>query len=204
MGLYKTLVKYVNRNTFLSNALLLPALYCAITGIINIYNWNLEPSRSLTIYLSLWYIIAILIFFVIFFSVLYHSTMYDMGFPILRKIAKLDYILTAPLFAAVMVFLFFVYIKFLSIRSNIQCDMSNLNVEIFGVASVYLIFGFFFYIFKKFYQKGWKRGNIEKKIVYLMTHTFFHYIGYTGITLLLMVYLLDNRNIYETFFLKKC
>ena len=77
MGIYKDVVNIVNRNVFLTNLLLLPAIYYCIMGIIHIHNWEIEPSTSLYVYLSIWYFMALLLIFVSLFSIIYHGTMFS-------------------------------------------------------------------------------------------------------------------------------
>ena len=204
MGVYRDIVTYVNRNVFLSNFLLLPAMYYCLMGIRHIKKWDIEPSQSLTIYLWIWYFMLFLIIIVFCFSMLYHGTMYDRGSHILQIIAKIDYLVTAPLMSLVLVVLWVTYIVFVRKRLKMNCPINDISVEVFGAASLYLVFTFFYYLIKKYRHKGYRHRDVLKKVIYLVGHTFFHYIGHTGITLLALVYLLDNRNIYETFFLKKC
>ena len=135
---------------------------------------------------------------------LYHGTMYERGSPILQIIAKIDYLVTAPLMSLVLVVLWVTYIVFVRKRLKMNCPINDISLEVFGAASLYLVFTFFYYLIKKYRHKGYKNKDVLKKVIYLVGHTFFHYIGHTGITLLALVYLLDNRNIYEAFFLKKC
>jgi hypothetical protein len=204
MGVYRDIVTYVNRNVFLSNFLLLPAMYYCLMGIRHIKKWDIEPSQSLTIYLWIWYFMLFLIIIVFCFSMLYHGTMYDRDSNILKIIARLDYLVTAPLMSIVLVVLWVTYIVFVRKRLKMNCPINDISVEVFGAASLYLVFTFFYYLIKKYRHKGYSTKDVLKKVIYLVGHTFFHYIGHTGITLLALVYLLDNRNIYETFFLKKC
>ena len=98
----------------------------------------------------------------------------------------------------------FNYIIYSYLRGGMDCNVSVLSNEIFGMAALYLIFTFFYYIIKSKLHMGYKKKNVIKKVIFLVGHTFFHYIGHTGITLLILVYLLENKNMFNTYFLKKC
>jgi len=200
MGIYKDVVNIVNRNVFLTNLLLLPAIYYCIMGIIHIHNWKIESSTSLYVYLSSWYFMALLLIFVSFFSILYHGTMFSETKPKLQKLGKVDYLFTAPLLGVILIALSIIYFVFL----DIKCAGTGYHVNVFAVATGYTIVGLIVFLLKKYFTRGYSRRDFIKKIKYLLSHTFFHYIAYTGITLLILTFFLDNRDIYNTFFIKSC
>ena len=204
MGIYRSIVKLVNRNVFLSNFLLLPAIYYCAMGIHNINGWGLEETRELSIWRGFWIFMLILIILVFIFSMLYHGVMFRKNGRFIKLISKIDYLVTAPLMAFSCIFLFFNYIIYSYLRGGMDCNVSVLSNEIFGMAALYLIFTFFYYLIKRKLHMGYKKKNILKKVIFLVGHTFFHYIGHTGITLLILVYLLENKNMFNTYFLKKC
>ena len=204
MGIYRSIVKLVNRNVFLSNFLLLPAIYYCAMGIHNINGWGLEETRELSIWRGFWIFMLILIILVFIFSMLYHGVMFRKNGRFIKLISKIDYLVTAPLMAFSCIFLFFNYIIYSYLRGGMDCNVSVLSNEIFGMAALYLIFTFFYYIIKSKLHMGYIKKNVIKKVIFLVGHTFFHYIGHTGITLLILVYLLENKNMFNTYFLKKC
>ena len=204
MGIYRSIVKLVNRNVFLSNFLLLPAIYYCAMGIHNINGWGLEETRELSIWRGFWIFMLILIILVFIFSMLYHGVMFRKNGRFIKLISKIDYLITAPLMAFSCIFLFFNYIIYSYLRGGMDCNVSVLSNEIFGMAALYLIFTFFYYLIKRKLHMGYKKKNVIKKVIFLVGHTFFHYIGHTGITLLILVYLLENKNMFNTYFLKKC
>ena len=204
MGTYRSIVNLVNRNVFLSNFLLLPAIYYCAMGISNINNWKLEETRELYIWRGIWISMLVLITLVFIFSMLYHGFMFRKNGRFLKLISKIDYLVTAPLMALTSIFLFFNYIIYAYLRGGMDCNPFVLSNEVFGMAALYLVFTFFYYLIKRKIHWGYKHKNILKKVVFLVGHTFFHYIGYTGITLLILVYLLENKNMFNTYFLKKC
>ena len=72
MGTYRSIVNLVNRNVFLSNFLLLPAIYYCAMGISNINNWKLEETRELYIWRGIWISMLVLITLVFIFLSLIH------------------------------------------------------------------------------------------------------------------------------------
>ena len=204
MGIYRSIVKLVNRNVFLSNFLLLPAIYYCAMGIHNINGWGLEETRELSIWRGFWIFMLILIILVFIFSMLYHGVMFRKNGRFIKLISKIDYLVTAPLMAFSCIFLFFNYIIYSYLRGGMDCNVSVLSNEIFGMAALYLIFTFFYYIIKSKLHMGYKKKNVIKKVIFLVGHTFFFFIVHTGITLLILVYLLENKNMFNTYFLKKC
>ena len=204
MGIYRSIVKLVNRNVFLSNFLLLPAIYYCAMGIHNINGWGLEETRELSIWRGFWIFMLILIILVFIFSMLYHGVMFRKNGRFIKLISKIDYLVTAPLMAFSCIFLFVNYIIYNYLRDGMGCNVFQISNEVFGMAALYLIFTFFYYIIKSNLHRGYKQKNVIKKVIFLVGHTLFHYIGHTGITLLILVYLLENKNMFNTYFLKKC
>ena len=200
MGIYKDVVNIVNRNVFLTNLLLLPAIYYCIMGIVHIHNWEIEPSTSLYVYLSIWYFMALLLIFVSLFSIIYHGTMFSATKPKLQKLGKVDYLFTAPLLGIIIIALSIIYFIFL----DIKCPGTQYHINVFSVATGYTIVGLIIFLLKKYFIRGYSTKDFVKKIKYLLSHTFFHYIAYTGVTLLILTFFLDNRDIYNTFFIKSC
>lgn len=208
MTLYKEAIDLINRNVWATNILLLPALMYNILIIYDIRSWGNDGKRSgrffgehPVVYERLWILLAILITSVIFFSTIWHSVMFfSQGtYSTLKRIGSLDYMLFAPLFAFVIIILNIVYVVYLYYRDNI-----NDHSKIFFISSIFQIVGIITYILKHFvFYPTYNRRGFLKKIKWAYAHTFFHYISYTGVSLLLSLFYLDNKHIFNTFFEKK-
>jgi hypothetical protein len=195
-------INITNRNVYLTNILLLPALIYTILGIYDIHNWSdIQRDKKFSTYLSLWYILALLIVFVILFSSIFHGFMYSYTKPTLQLLGKVDHKLTAPLFSLVIVALNYIYFLFL----NKPCPHSPDSIVLYIVTLLFTGFGMLSWSLKRFvFQPRYNRGKFLQKIKYFMSHTFFHYIAYTGVTLLMTLYYMDNKEIYKSLFLNKC
>jgi len=195
-------VTITNRNVYLTNILLLPALMYVILGIYDIHNWkDIPKDKKLSIYLSLWYILGILILFVIFFSSIFHGFMYEYTRPRLQLLGKVDHKLTAPLFSIVVVALNFIYFFYLNKNCNNSMDLQVVYV----VTLLFTGVGMFSWLLKRFvFYPRFQRGKFLQKIKYFMSHTFFHYVAYTGVTLLMTLYYIDNKEIYKALVLDEC
>lgn len=195
-------VTITNRNVYLTNILLLPALMYTILGIYDIHTWkDIPKDKKLTMYLSLWYILALLILFVVFFSSIYHGFMYEYTRPALQLLGKVDHKFTAPLFSIVVLALNFIYFLFL----NKPCNHSPDSKVVYIITLLFTGFGMLSWILKRFvFQPRYNRGKFLQKIKYFMSHTFFHYVAYTGVTLLMTLYYIDNKEIYKALFLDSC
>jgi hypothetical protein len=199
---FSTAINITNKNVYLTNILLLPALLYSILGIQDIHGWTDVPrDKSFHVYLSLWYALAILIIFVIIFSTIYHGFMYDYSKTTLQLLGKVDHKFTAPLFSLIILLLNFIYFLFL----NKPCPRSDDSLVIYIVALLFNGIGMISWVLKRFvYYPHYQRGKFIQKIKYFMAHTFFHYVAYTGVTLLMTLYYIDNKEIYEGLILNKC
>ena len=195
MTLFNRVINIINRNVFLSNILLLPAFLYCIFSIIDMHQWNVYKDHKYIIYISIWYILAILFLFTIFFSTIFHGTMFYEGKKWLKFIGKIDYLITAPLSGFIILILSILYFYLLF---NGLIEQHN-YLKLFMVALFYIIFGSLFYLGKRLKLKNYNKKNFLKKIKYLMSHTFFHYIAYTGVSLLVLIYHLNNKEIYNIY-----
>ena len=195
----KRLVKYLNKNVYFTNLLLLPAL--VLTSIIyyETTHWKYDNIQQ-QMYSYLWLFFTGYIGLVIIASTLYHVFMFSELREIYPRILKLD-LLTAPIFALIMILLVFIYGKFLVTKCE---DTDEKYPILFSVSSLYLFIGVLVWILKRIFMKGYRKKGLIYKIKYLEAHTFFHYIAYTGVTMMLFLYLIENKLIYKTIFLKMC
>ena len=197
MSVYDKITKLVNKNVYYTNILLLPSILFCIISIIDMHQWDIYilKSHNYYIYISIWYLLLIQLIITTFFSTLHHKFYYSKNDKI-KKIGKIDYIITAPIMGIVIFILSFLYFIFLN---TIPSNIKNYK-DLYLVAMLYIISGSFIFIYKKIFYKGWSKKDIIKRIKYLYSHTFFHYISYTGISLITLIYYLNNNEIFNFYF----
>ena len=187
----------INLNTYTTNLLLLPSMI--ISFIIYYRSLSIvDDSKYSSLYHNFWLICGIYIFIVVVMSTIYHSTMYsDIG---KLMVSKID-LITAPIFGLILLFLVFIYSKFLL---NKCLSVDKKYPVLFIVSIFYLLSGISLYAVKKYYYPdGWSQKTQLKKFIYLELHTMFHYITYTGVLLMFILFLYEYEMIYSSIF-NKC
>ena len=186
----------INLNTYTTNLLLLPSMI--ISFIIYYRSLSIvDDSKYSSLYHNFWLICGIYIFIVVVMSTIYHSTMYsDIG---KLMVSKID-LITAPIFGLILLFLVFIYSKFLL---NKCLSVDKKYPVLFIVSIFYLLLGITLFSVKNYYYNGWNKKTLLKKIVYMELHTMFHYITYTGILLMFILFLYEYEMIYSSIF-NKC
>ena len=130
--------------------------------------------------------------------------MYSYTKPALQLLGKVDHKLTAPLFSFVILILNYIYFLFLN-KSCPNTLPTPDSVVLYIVTLLFTVIGIISWTLKHYiYQTRYNRGNFIQKIKYFMSHTFFHYVAYTGVTLLMTLYYIDNKEIYKSLVLNKC
>ena len=193
MNLFNKVISIINRNVYLTNLLLLPAFLFSLVSIFDMHKWKVEKNHAYYIYITLWYLLSILFFFTICFSNIFHWYMFKETKNLTKKIGKLDYLFTAPLCGIITIALSLLYVFFLKNKALHAHDYK----DVFTVALIYIIIGGIFYIIKHILLPKYNRKNFLKKVKYLMAHTFFHYISYAGVSFLILIYHLNNKEIFQ-------
>ena len=67
-----------------------------------------------------------------------------------------------------------------------------------------MIVGGLTWVLKRIFMKGYARSNLLNQILYFESHTFFHYIVYTGVMIMLFLFMFENKLIYKTLFTDYC
>lgn len=183
----------LNLNTYTTNMLLLPSM---IISFIIYYNSVslVGNSKYSSMYHNFWLICGIYILVVVIMSTIYHYTMYSDISKLL--LTKLD-LITAPIFGLILVCLVFIYSIFLL---NKCFPIDKKYPVLFILSILYLLIGITVYAVKKYYYYGWSKKTFLKKIVYLELHTMFHYITYTGVLLMFILFLYEYEMIYTSLF----
>jgi hypothetical protein len=194
MKLSPQIKKYLNANVYLTNFLLIPIIFISIQirrDITRLHNAD-QNNIYFRTYRMFWLILACYTGIVFIFSTIHHIFMFsNVSNKIGRKLLDID-LYTAPILGVVMVTLNIFYIIILTKK---QTHHSILYIT----STLYTIFGVTIFIFKHTFMHGfYKRDDALSVIKWLEGHTLFHYIVYMGLTLLVYLYLVDNKLIYET------
>ena len=181
------LIDILNTNVYLSNILLLPSMILIYQIINNIHNWNIDFYKCKYFYQTFW--IFVLIIFISAFAVscIYHINMFTNN-ERLKIIGSWDYKLTAPLLTIIVIILSILYYQL-----NYNSNEYNL---IFIISIIFNLVGLSIYFSRRYLFLPMiinKRDNV----LYLINHIFFHYITYTGILLIIVLFYIDYENIYN-------
>ena len=71
-------------------------------------------------------------------------------------------------------------------------------------ALIFMIIGTLVFVLKRIFMKGFREKGLLYKIKYLESHTFFHYISYTGVMMMLYLFMFENELIFKTLFTDYC
>jgi len=116
------------------------------------------------------------------------------------RILKID-LITAPIFGLILLGLTILYGRFLLGKCF---ESENKYPQMYISSVIFMSVGLLIWILKRIFMKGWKERGLLYKIKYLEAHTFFHYISYTGVMMMLFLIMFENKLIYETLFTDLC
>lgn len=207
MGLHKKAIGILNANVYGTNLLLVPGLIFSIYILIDLNHLKKENTvdeTKLFNYSLIWYFLTVLFSLTIIFSTIHHYNMFGKN-NILIKIGSIDYRITAPLLFTILVIMNFYYMKFLFS----DCKFNNANkyskyLNIYFLSLIISVFGSIIFFVERLLFKGYTRRSFLFKVNFLAGHTFFHYIAYTGISFILLLYYIENRSIFDLYFTDKC
>lgn len=193
------IIKYLNRNVYLTNILLLPS---AITSFA-IYEDSRKMSHNTieeTLYTYFWLFLSLYTILVIGASNIHHMLMFSERRLTLPRTYKVDTI-TAPIFGLIMAGLSILYGKFLYTKCR---ETDNKYPLMYFSAMIFMVIGTLVFALKRIFMKGFREKGLLYKIKYLESHTFFHYISYTGVMMMLYLFLFENKLIFKTLFTDYC
>ena len=187
------LIDILNTNVYLSNILLLPSIVFIYQIILNINNWNIDLYKCKYFYKGFWIFVLFVFVLAFIMSCIYHINMYTKN-SMLKKIGSWDHKLTAPLLTITVLILTVIYS---------QTDILLTNSKLYLVFIISLIFnlvGLSIYFTRRYL---FLPNIINKRdtILYLINHIFFHYITYTGILLIIILFYLDYEYIYKSIYI---
>jgi hypothetical protein len=193
------IIKYLNRNVYLTNILLLPS---AITSFAIYEDSKKMPQESVEekLYTYFWLFLSLYIILVIGASNIHHILMFSDTRFRLPRTYKVDTI-TAPIFGLIMAGLSILYGKFLYTKCH---EGENKYPLMYFSALIFMIIGTLVFVLKRIFMKGFREKGLLYKIKYLESHTFFHYISYTGVMMMLYLFMFENKLIFKTLFTDYC
>ena len=187
------LIDLLNINVYLSNILLIPSIILTLFIINGINNLNYDIYKCKLYYLYIWIYICLCFIIGIMISCIHHIFMFSNSENI-KDIGRLDHIMTAPSIAInilILTIIFYIYI--------LKSSCKNEYKLIFIISVILNIIGLGVYILRKIFLPC--RKTLNEQIVYTIFHICFHYISYTGILLLIILYYLNYENIYNIIYI---
>ena len=207
------LLHILNANVYLTNILTIPSLILIYLITRDIKEWKRKDKYKETtwnlnhFYEYLWnaYFWIVLVAFIL--SNLYHLNMFT-KYSIWKQIGELDARLSAPLTFLIMVFLIIMYYVYLHNTNSTQTKendaLKQATIPIYRLGIFFIVIGGISYLVKKTiyshnYYDAMKVLNTAKdQALWTSGHIFFHYMCYTGGLLIVLLYYIDNKNIYRT------
>lgn len=200
MTITQDVIKLTNKNLYWTNILLIPSIIIILLIVLDIYNWKDIAFQDKSTYLYIWsgFFVYMIIVFVL--SSLYHYT-YFIDSHILKSIGKLDEYL-APFLFIILLVINIIYASF--IRSNCNIRNSSKKIDpLYIISSGFSILGSISWITKRILYNGYTKKGLIHKLKWIQTHSFFHYVTYTGVLLFLSLYYIENIQIYKYLFVNK-
>ena len=205
------LLELINVNVYTTNILLFLPITFIYLIIKKIEKWkeiNLVIQQFY--FLCFWYGLLILFIIGTILSCIYHYYMFQ-NTPKIHKIAMLDVNASAPALSIICLILFILYYLYLNDPNTKNVpSIKYVTTPIFFIALGCSTIGMLswlikYYCIPKAHLYLLNYDNIYNSSEYdimcgLCIHIFFHYMSYTGITLLLLLYYIEIHPIFKAFF----
>ena len=208
-----SIIEILNANVYLTNIITLPVIVMTFLIAYNIRHWNSKETQTefgftrRQWYEFLWglYFIIVVIGFIM--SNIYHLNMFtDNTF--WKWVGSMDEKVSAPLLACIMALLCVLYFIYLTHTSSKQTKQELIlkkeTIPLYVIGIFFICVGVISYLVKRrFYYMQYYAMNSEIKsmrdyAIWTSAHIFFHYMSYTGGLLIVMLYFIQNKNIYRT------
>ena len=208
-----SLIEILNTNVYLTNIISIPIIILTFLIARDIRHWNRKDTYTenrFTLrhwYEFLWGIYFIIVVFGFIFSNIYHLHMFTNN-TFWKWIGIIDENISAPLMAVIMgllCILYFIYLLNTSIKENKnQLDLKKETIPLYAIGMFFLFIGIVSYIVKRqyysmsYFEMATKMKAIKDFAIWTSAHIFFHYTSYTGGLLIVILYYIENKDIYQT------
>tara|TARA_E500000178_G_C16952653_1_gene722045 strand:- start:1002 stop:1436 length:435 start_codon:yes stop_codon:yes gene_type:complete len=130
------------------------------------------------------------------------------NYSIWKEIGKFDALISAPLTFVIMVLLIIMYYVYLhntnDSQSKDQAILKQATIPIYRLGIFFIVIGAISWIVKHFfYNYNYSDATTALKTakdqaLWTSGHIFFHYMCYTGGLLIVLLYHIENKDIYKT------
>lgn len=203
----------LNTNVYLTNIISIPVIILIYYIVQDINTWKSKDNDNdnnlhythLYEYLWKFYLLLSVIAFIL--SNMYHLNMFSNN-TFLKKIAILDSIFSAPLTFIIMILLIILYYIYLHNTSGKETQeqeqLKKASVPIYRIGIFFIMVGCIVFLLKaKIYQHNYYDAldtlkTVKDQAIWTSGHIFFHYMCYTGGLLIVLLYYIENKQIYQT------
>tara|TARA_X000001036_G_scaffold439750_1_gene492101 strand:+ start:4800 stop:5471 length:672 start_codon:yes stop_codon:yes gene_type:complete len=203
----------LNANVYLTNILIIPIIILTYLIQKEIKQWKRKDEYTNSywnlnhLYEYFWDIYFWITVIAFILSNLYHLHMFA-EFSIWKQIGLLDATFSAPLNCLILVGLIIMYYIYLHNTSeketNEQKELKRATVPIYRLGIFFILIGGISYIFKRivynynYYDSTSALKTAKDQALWTSGHIFFHYMSYTGGLLIVLLYYIENKDIYRT------
>ena len=192
----------LNANAYLTNMLLVPSIVFSVLITRRIRSWtgDTDPVHTST-YATIWLFVTGIFIVAFIFSNIHHLFMFTKN-RLLVRIGDIDSRYTAPLLALMLLALNIVYIVYISSPCNdAHGQLKKMTQPIYVISAILSLMGALSYVVRKrLVRRGTASSSVRDKSIYITGHVFFHYTVYTGTMLLLLLFYVENKAIYNSLF----
>ena len=207
------LLTILNANVYLTNILTIHIIILTYLITQDISSWKRKDKYTSTtwslnhLYEYLWNVYFWIVLVAFILSNLYHLNMFT-KYTIWKQLGKLDAQVSAPLTFLIMLFLIIMYYIYLHntnhSQSKDQTRLKQATIPIYRLGIFFIVVGGLSWIVKKYFYNYKYFDSIQvltttkDQALWTSGHIFFHYMCYTGGLLIVLLYYIDNKNIYKT------
>ncbi len=207
------LLTILNANVYLTNILTIPTLVLTYLITRDISSWKRKDKYKTTtfslnhLYEYLWNGYFWIVLIALILSNLYHLNMFT-KYSIWKEIGKLDAQVSAPLTFIIMVLLIIMYYAYIHNTSDSQTKeqkrLKQATIPIYRLGIFFIAIGGISWLVKRYiYNYNYLDAvntltNTKDQAIWTSGHIFFHYMCYTGGLLIVLLYYIENKNIYKT------
>tara|TARA_B100001059_G_C17837065_1_gene588970 strand:- start:1420 stop:2091 length:672 start_codon:yes stop_codon:yes gene_type:complete len=208
-----SLIEILNTNVYLTNIISIPIIILTFLIARDIRDWNRKETYTehrFTLrhwYEFIWGIYFIIVVFGFIFSNIYHLNMFTNN-TFWKWIGIIDQKVSAPLMGVIMgllCILYFIYLLNTSIKENeYQLDLKKETIPLYAIGMFFLFIGIVSYIVKRqyysmpYFEMATKMKTVKDYAIWTSAHIFFHYTTYTGALLIVILYYIENKDVYRT------